>query len=75
MPRILVLTEPVPKPDDGVMLDEQLAASDLASSHFATQLVERIGWALADAESSEHHRLGPLSRAQPQTPSPALARP
>jgi hypothetical protein len=57
MPRILVLTEPIQKPDDGVMLDEHIAASDLASNHFATQLIERIGWALADAESSEHHVL------------------
>jgi hypothetical protein len=55
MPRILVLTEPIEKPDDGVMLDEHIATSDLASDHFATQLIERIGWALADAESTEHH--------------------
>jgi hypothetical protein len=60
MPRILVLTEPVQKPDDGVMLDEHIAVSDLASDHFATQLIERIGWALADAESTEHHAAGAL---------------
>lgn len=57
MPRILVLTEPVQKPDDGVMLDEHIAASDLASDHFATQLIERIGWALTDAESTSTTRL------------------
>jgi hypothetical protein len=54
MPRILVTTEPIQKPDTGVMLDEHIATSDLASDHFAVQLIERIGWALADAESSEH---------------------
>jgi hypothetical protein len=55
MPRILVTTEQVDKPDVGVMLDEHIATSDLASSHFAAQLIERIGWALSDAEQTEHH--------------------
>jgi hypothetical protein len=54
MPRILVTTEPIDKPDDGVMLDERVATSDLASNHFAAQLIERIGWALTDAENTEH---------------------
>jgi len=53
MPRIFVTTEPVRKPDAGVMLDEHIATSDLASDHFAAQLIERIGWALVDAESTE----------------------
>ena len=42
MPRIFVTTEPVRKPDAGVMLDEHIATSDLASDHFAAQLIERI---------------------------------
>jgi hypothetical protein len=54
MPRILITSEPIDKPSSGVMLDEQIATSDLASNHFATQLIERIGWALHDAERSEH---------------------
>ena len=29
-----------------------------ASDHFAAQLIERIGWALADAESTEHQPIG-----------------
>jgi thioesterase domain-containing protein len=64
MPRILVLTEPVKKPDDGVMLDEHLAATDLASGHFASQLIERIGWALADAESSERAPVAGMAGAR-----------
>ena len=55
MPRILVTTEPIDKPDAGVMMDEKVATSDLASNHFADQLIERIGWALVDAERTEHH--------------------
>lgn len=54
MPRILVTTEPTDKPDTGVMLDERISTSDLASNHFASQLLERIGWALLDAETTEH---------------------
>jgi hypothetical protein len=54
MPRILITTEPADKPDMLVMLDERIATSDLASDHFAGQLIERIGWALADAETTEH---------------------
>jgi hypothetical protein len=73
MPRILVLTEPVHKPDDGVMLDEHIAASDLSSDHFAAQLIERISWALADAESTEGNSLGALIGVRVNTPSAALA--
>jgi hypothetical protein len=54
MPRILITTEPTDKPDVLVMLDERIATSDLASDHFAGQLIERIAWALADAETTEH---------------------
>jgi len=53
MPRMLVTTELPDGSRSQVLLDERVATSDLASSHFAAQLVERIGWALADAESVE----------------------
>ena len=54
MPRMLVTTEPVDGVPAEVMLDEHIAPGNLASDHFAAQLVERIGWALVDAESAEH---------------------
>jgi hypothetical protein len=41
------------EPDVLVMLDERIATSDLTSDHFAGQLVQRIAWALADAETTE----------------------
>jgi hypothetical protein len=69
MPRILVTTEPIDKHDAGVMLDERVATSDLASDHFATQLIERIGWALIDAENTE---LQPIERSG-QTSEAALS--
>jgi hypothetical protein len=51
---MLVTTEPVDGVPAEVMLDEHIAPGNLASDHFAAQLVERIGWALVDAESAEH---------------------
>jgi hypothetical protein len=62
MPRMLVTTEPLGQSETMVMLDEHVATGDLASDHFAAQLVERIGWALADAEDAEHR---PIDRYRP----------
>jgi hypothetical protein len=53
MPRILVTTETQSEQDMTMLLDERIAPSDLESDHFAAQLIERIGWALFDAEDSE----------------------
>lgn len=55
MPRIVVTTEPtVGSPARAVLLDERITTSDLASDHFAAQLIERIGWALLDADGHEN---------------------
>ena len=37
----------------GFQLKERVTASDVANAHFSSQLIERIGWALADAELAE----------------------
>lgn len=51
MPEIIVTAD---KPnDDGekpVMFRERVNVSDFESRHFANQLMERIGWAVGDAE-------------------------
>jgi hypothetical protein len=52
MPRIEVLTE-VRGRDAKPVLSEHVPAELLADEHFADQLVERLGWALADAEHEE----------------------
>ncbi|HTX32814.1 MAG TPA: hypothetical protein VMD09_15630 [Solirubrobacteraceae bacterium] len=58
MPRIVVTTEPNRRtPDQAVLLDERVSSSDLASDHFAAQLIERIGWALLDADGHEQPAL------------------
>jgi len=41
-------------------LKERVSAADVDNPHFSSQLIERIGWALADAENAE--RAGEGSR-------------
>jgi hypothetical protein len=57
MPRMIVTTETPDRSGGEVLMNEQVATTDLASDHFAAQLVERIGWALSDAETVEHRTL------------------
>jgi hypothetical protein len=35
------------------MLRERISLSDFESRHFATQLLERLGWAVEDAQQME----------------------
>jgi hypothetical protein len=35
------------------MLNERVSAADFESEHFATRLVERLGWAVTDADEAE----------------------
>jgi hypothetical protein len=52
MPRVEVLTE-VPGGDPETLLTEHVPSEMLANEHYAAQLVERLGWALVDAEQQE----------------------
>jgi hypothetical protein len=52
MPRIQVLSE-VAGRDAEVMLSEHVPAEMVTDDHYARQLVERMGWALVDAEDHE----------------------
>lgn len=52
MPQILVLTE-VPDRSGEVVYRERVPSSSLESEHFAGQLLERVGWAVRDADDLE----------------------
>ena len=52
MPRVEVLTD-VQGHDHEVLLTERVPAEMFADEHYADQLVERMGWALVDAERQE----------------------
>ena len=53
MPQIVIRTSGVESKRGAELMRERVVASDLESEQFASQLVERIGWALADADSIE----------------------
>jgi hypothetical protein len=54
MPQIIVTADRGAAFGGGaVMLRERVTVADLESEHFATQLVERLGWAVADADEVE----------------------
>lgn len=67
MPQILVVADPPGKSESTVVYRERVATTDLESTHFPGQLVERVGWAVADADQLEQKgnaasRLGRASR-------------
>ena len=39
-----------------MMLRERVNLSDFESDHFAAQLVERLGWAVSDADEVEQNK-------------------
>ncbi|HTW41747.1 MAG TPA: hypothetical protein VMD79_05505 [Solirubrobacteraceae bacterium] len=53
MPRIIVTTDPSPLPADAsVWLDEHVQSVHLSTDHAATQFIERVAWAVSDAEDA-----------------------
>lgn len=57
MPRIIVTSNPtVLSADPSVWLDEEVHSVHLSTDHAATQFVERLAWAVGDAETADHGR-------------------
>jgi hypothetical protein len=54
VPTILVTTDGPRTGDAAVLLRERILLTDLQSEYFAAQLIERVGWALVDAEAAEN---------------------
>ena len=54
MPRIIVTTDASKRSDEApVLLDERVRSVHLSSDLAAAQLVQRIAWAVSDAERAE----------------------
>lgn len=53
MPQILVVADSSQGSDE-VVYRERVARSSLESEHFADQLMERVGWAVGDADDLEN---------------------
>jgi hypothetical protein len=63
MARIIVTTDPVggrsasaPLDEAPVLLDEQVNSVHLCDDHAAEQLIERLAWAVTDADDAERAR-------------------
>jgi hypothetical protein len=50
MPRIIVMST---EREGAITLDERVASADMESGHHAAQLIERVGWAVHDADEAE----------------------
>ncbi len=59
MPQILVVADHPDDIDSAVVYRERISLSDLDSDHFSGQLVERVGWAMLDAEELEQEEDDP----------------
>jgi hypothetical protein len=57
MARIIVTTEQCERLHTQVLLDERVCPDHLSDHHSAAQLVERLGWAITDAENAERPEL------------------
>ncbi len=57
MPRVIVTTDPSPVPADAsILLDERVHSVHLSTDLAAAQFVERLAWAINDAEEAEAER-------------------
>ena len=60
MPQIIVAADRGAGFGEGaVTFRERVNVADFESEHFAAQLVERLGWAVEDADQVEHTREEP----------------
>jgi hypothetical protein len=53
MARIIVTTDPTTDHAAPVLLDESVYSIHLDNDHNAAQLIERLGWAISDAENTQ----------------------
>jgi hypothetical protein len=57
MARVIVVPDPnYTRDSDTVLMDERVAPEHLDSEHSSRQFIERIAWAIADAQNYERNR-------------------
>jgi len=54
MPRVMVISDGAGPGRGAVLMDEQVRSIHLDSDHSAWQFIERLGWAISDAEEKPH---------------------
>jgi hypothetical protein len=60
MARIIVTTDLTTDHAAPVLLDESVYSVHLDDDHKAAQLIERLGWAISDAEDAQRAKAGAL---------------
>jgi hypothetical protein len=58
MPRVMVIANQTSRFIGPILLDERVESLHLSNDHSTTQLIERLGWAVADAEDAERTERG-----------------
>ena len=75
MPRILVTADGPDGHEATVLLQQRVIPADLETDQLCARLVERVGWALVDAEEVEHRMPSPPhATATPGRPRPRRER-
>lgn len=69
MPQIVVVTDSPTETPGKVVYRERISSSDLESAHFSGQLVERVGWAVRDANELERRSDRSLRLVRPRAAS------
>jgi hypothetical protein len=63
MPQIIVIADvPSTEGETPVMFQERVNVTDFESEHFSAQLVQRLGWAVGDADEHDRHARRPERR-------------
>jgi hypothetical protein len=73
MPQIIVTAGDNTDVKRAITLRERINASDFESDRFATNLIERIAWAVSDAADAEER--GPAPRPSGDEPTTGLQAP
>jgi hypothetical protein len=60
MARITVTTDPTTQHAFPVLLDESVYSIHLSDDHSAAQFIERLGWAITDAENTQRAEVAAL---------------
>lgn len=65
MPRVIITTDSSPVPADAsILLNEHVRSVHLSTDHAATQFVQRLAWAISDAEDADHREPGGRARGR-----------
>ena len=48
-----MMSEPITQPGGLVTLDERVTSAELRTGHQSAQLIQRVGWAVHDADDAE----------------------